>query len=313
MSYIVQWFVHLVLVKILFYIETSTDIERDGILRKKALMIFGTASNVGKSTIALGLLRILFRKGRVTAPFKALNITEIMFDASDGRMSRGQALQCEAAGISPTCAANPAVMSMAGGTYELYLNGKRADITNRAAYYARKQQIGQTVADTYARYQKDFDAVILEGAGSPVELNLNKDDFVNQGMARAADANILIVGDIRQGGLFASMYGTVKLLDEDIRARVGGLIVNQFMGDAAAFSDGVSILKDITGIPVLGAVPRGVFDIAPEDSLSDPATNHTNEYAYRQGQYDALADHIEKYLDIAAIESLLPEAPGIGR
>ncbi len=266
----------------------------------RSIMVMGTASSVGKSTFCLGLLRHLSNHGASCAPFKSLNVTDRIHMASDGVMSRGQALQCEAARFTPTWRCNPIVMSF-GKSPRLVANG--ADLPPTAgAYRERRAPLKNDVVNAFRTLSAQVDCIVIEGAGSPVELNLLPDDYVNTGMAAIADTSVVLVGDIRGGGVFASLLGTLHLMPPEDRARVKGLIVNRFIGDPAHFTAGVHILEARSGVPVLGVIPETAIDLEAEDTLSpDGSELSASSLAYREEQYNRLAAHIAAHVDIKTI------------
>ena len=234
------------------------------------LMIQGTASGVGKSLLAAAFCRLFARAGYRVAPFKAQNMAlNAAVTMDGGEIGRAQAGQAAAAGIEPTVGMNPILLKPepADRSQLVVLGRAVASVTWRE--YARMQPgLLPLVAESLARLRGAFDLVIIEGAGSPAEINLRDCDIVNMPVARMADAPVLLVGDIDRGGVFAALLGTLDLLEPHDRARVAGLIVNRFRGDEAILASGLAELTARSGVPVLGVVPYLEPGLVPaEDSL----------------------------------------------
>ena len=237
----------------------------------KIIMIQGTCSNAGKSLLCAALCRIFRQDGYRVAPFKSQNMALNSFITADGReMGRAQVVQAEAAGIAPDVRMNP---DPAQADKRRWLaghhHGRGAGNRTAREYWGRKKALLPIIKDAFDSLAAENDIIVIEGAGSPAEINLKQDDIVNMGLAKLVDAPVLLVGDIDRGGVFASLYGTVKLLEEDEQARIRGLIINKFRGDVEILRPGLTQLEDLTGKPVIGVVPYGHFDIDDEDSLSE--------------------------------------------
>ena len=236
----------------------------------RAIMLQGTMSNVGKSLLTAALCRIFSQDGYKAAPFKSQNMALNSFITADRlEIGRAQAIQAEAAGVSPSGFMNPILLKPTSDHgSQIVLNGR--SIGNMAAgeYFKRKKEFIPEIMKAYSELDQTFDIIVIEGAGSPVELNLKKDDIVNMGMAKLAKSPVLLVGDIDRGGVFAQLLGTLSLLEEDEREMVKGLIVNKFRGDANLFDDGIKILENRSMKKVLGVVPFINCDIEAEDSLA---------------------------------------------
>ncbi len=237
----------------------------------KPIMIQGTTSNAGKSLTCAGLCRIFRQDGNSVAPFKSQNMALNSFITHEGlEMGRAQVMQAEAAGIEPSVLMNPILLKPTSDSgSQVIVNGEVFDTMSAGRYYDVKPKLRAAVTEAYSALAAQHDIVVIEGAGSPAEINLNRDDFVNMGMAKIADAPVLLVADIDRGGVFASVYGTIKLLPPDEQARFKGIIINKFRGDVTLLQDGLRQLEDLTGVPVLGVVPYLTLDIDDEDSLSE--------------------------------------------
>lgn len=236
----------------------------------KRIMVQGTMSNAGKSFLAAALCRIFAQDGYRTAPFKSQNMALNSYITREGlEIGRAQAMQAEAAGVEPSVHMNPILLKPTSHVgSQVIINGEVFSDMNAMEYYRRKQEFIPAVMDAFHALERSCDVIVLEGAGSPAEINLADHDIVNMGMARMADAPVLLVGDIDRGGVFASLYGTVELLKPEDRVRVKGLIINKFRGDKAILEPGLRMIEEKLGIPVLGVVPMSDIDIEEEDSLS---------------------------------------------
>ena len=237
----------------------------------KSIMIQGTMSNAGKSLLCAGLCRIFKQDGYRVAPFKSQNMALNSFITADGgEMGRAQVVQAEAAGIPPDVRMNPILLKPTTDVgSQVIVNGKVLGNIRAKDYYKRKLEFVPDIMEAYRSLEDEFDVIVLEGAGSPAEINLKQDDIVNMGMAKLADAPVLLVGDIDRGGVFAQLYGTVALLEPDERARIKGTIVNKFRGDVSILEPGIKQLEDLCGVPVAGVVPYLHVDIDDEDSLTE--------------------------------------------
>ncbi len=237
----------------------------------KAIMVQGTMSNAGKSVIAAALCRIFKQDGYRAAPFKSQNMALNSYITDDGlEIGRAQAMQAEAAGVKPSTLMNPILLKPTSERgSQVIVNGEvRADMS-AAEYFKYKSTLIPEIKAAYEKLSAEYDVIVIEGAGSPAEINLKENDIVNMGMAEMADCSVLLVGDIDRGGVFAQLYGTVELLEPDERARVKGLIINKFRGDIEILKPGLTMLEELTDIDVIGVVPYADLRLDDEDSLSE--------------------------------------------
>lgn len=236
----------------------------------KALMIQGTGSGAGKSLVVAGLCRIFHDEGVSVAPFKAQNMALNSYITADGgEIGRAQVLQAQAAGIDPTVDMNPVLLKASGEMgSQVIIQGRPHRHMSAREYYGFRERAWEAVKESYHRLSKTFDLIFMEGAGSPAEINLMDVDIVNMSAAKLAGAPVLLVGDIDKGGVFASLYGTVKLLGRDGR-RIKGYLINKFRGDLDILKPGLDMIEAATGRPVIGVLPY-VADLGlpEEDSLS---------------------------------------------
>jgi len=235
------------------------------------LMVVGTASSAGKSLMVTALCRIFKNHGFSVAPFKSQNMSLNSFVTPEGHeMGRAQVSQAEAAGLTPSALMNPILLKpTTNQKSQVIVNGKVYGNMSAVEYYEFKDNLRPQVKAAYDALAARHDLVIIEGAGSPAEINLMDNDFVNMGMAAMVEAPVLLVGDIDRGGVFAALYGTVKLLPPEDQARIKGLIVNKFRGDVKILEPGLRQIESLLDIPVLGVIPYGKFAIDEEDSLTD--------------------------------------------
>ena len=236
----------------------------------KAIMIQGTMSGVGKSLLTAGLCRIFKQDGYRVAPFKSQNMALNSYITSEGlEMGRAQVMQAEAAGMEPSVDMNPILLKPTGDVgSQVIVNGEVLGNYSARDYFAFKKQLVPQIIQAYRRLEERSDIIVIEGAGSPAEINLKTDDIVNMGMAKMADAPVLLVGDIDRGGVFAQLLGTVDLLDKEERARVKGLVINKFRGDKTILDPGITMLEERAGIPVVGTIPYMHIQVDEEDSLT---------------------------------------------
>src|SRR4051812_15643279 len=234
-------------------------------------MVCGTSSDAGKSHVVTGLCRLLSRSGVKVAPFKAQNMALNSFVTPSGHeIGRAQGVQALAAGVEPEVAMNPILLKPTGErTSQVVVMGRPVAHLDALQYHERKPQLLATVLDALGDLRSRYDVVLCEGAGSPAEINLLDHDIVNLRIAHEAQIPAVLVGDIELGGVFASLYGTVALLPEALRARVRGFVINRLRGDPALLLDGCAQLRNRTGIPTLGVLPWiPGLTLDAEDSLA---------------------------------------------
>ena len=235
------------------------------------LMVVGTASSAGKSLMVTALCRIFKNHGFSVAPFKSQNMSLNSFVTPEGHeMGRAQVSQAEAAGLVPSALMNPILLKpTTNQKSQVIVDGKVYGNMSAVEYYDFKDNLRPQVRAAYDALAAKYDIIVMEGAGSPAEINLMDNDFVNMGLAAMVEAPVLLVGDIDRGGVFASLYGTVKLLPPEDQARIKGLIINKFRGDVRILEPGLRQIEDLLHIPVVGVVPYEKFAIDEEDSLTD--------------------------------------------
>jgi len=245
--------------------------------KARCIMVQGTMSGAGKSLLCTALCRIFAQDGLRVAPFKSQNMALNSYVTREGlEMGRAQVVQAQAAGIEPDVRMNPVLLKPCSdtGSQVIVLGEVRGQMA-AAQYFRYKKQLVPEILEAYNSLARDCDVIVIEGAGSPAEINLKADDIVNMGLARMVNAPVLLAGDIDRGGVFAQLYGTVALLEQEERARIGGLVINKFRGDPEILRPGLSMLEERTGLPVLGVVPYLPVDIDEEDSLA-PCLDHVS-------------------------------------
>ncbi len=236
-------------------------------------MVQGTGSSVGKSLVTTALCRIFSQDGYRVAPFKAQNMSLNAGVTPDGlEMGRAQVVQAEAAGIAPSVDMNPVLLKPeADDRSQLVVMGRPTGVLDSVDYPSRKARLWDVVTSALDRLRSHYDIVVVEGAGSPAEINLRQGDIVNMEVALYARAPVLLVGDIDKGGVFASLYGTVMLLDQADRSMIGGLVINKFRGDISLLEPGLGQIEELTGLPVLGVIPYCQEIYIPEEDAVQAA------------------------------------------
>ncbi len=237
----------------------------------KVIMIQGTMSNAGKSLIAAGLCRIFRQDGYKVAPFKSQNMALNSFATKEGlEMGRAQVVQAEAAGIEPMVCMNPILLKPTDDEgSQVIVNGRSIGNMKARDYFAFKTELIPVIKGAFRRLSEMAEIIVIEGAGSPAEINLKENDIVNMGLAEMVGAPVLLVGDIDRGGVFAQLLGTLMLLEESEKERVKGLVINKFRGDASLLDSGIVMLEEKGGVPVVGTVPYMDIKVEDEDSLSE--------------------------------------------
>ena len=246
----------------------------------KAIMVQGTGSDVGKSILVCALCRILRQEGLKVAPFKSQNMSNNSYVTADGReMGRAQVAQAEAAGILPIAEMNPILLKPSGNNgSQIITMGKPLRHMTANEYYKNKDSMLEIAKEAYASLNDEYDVIVIEGAGSPAEINIKDDDIVNMKIAEIADAPVILVTDIERGGSFAWIVGTLELLNSDERDRVMGVIINKFRGDMGILESGLQMLEERINKPVLGVLPYFTnIDVDDEDSVSLDRKNKKQE------------------------------------
>jgi len=277
----------------------------------KSLMVQGTTSGAGKTTLVAALCRIFSDKGYSVAPFKSQNMSNFGYATPDFEISRAQAIQAIAARCQIEPDLNPILLKPLGNyNSTVYLNGKRYKKMHAKEYYAKfvKSKGIKAATTSLSRLKKNYDLIILEGAGSPAEINLQKYDIANMQIAQKANASVLLVSDIDKGGSFASLVGTMTLIEKKYQKLVKGFVFNKFRGDVDILKPGFKKLKQITKIPVLGIIPMIKINLPEEDSLDAKpkeiawTKNNINKI---DKELDKLAKTVKNNLDIKTIESMI--------
>ena len=240
------------------------------IYHARCIMVQGTMSGAGKSLLCTALCRIFAQDGLRVAPFKSQNMALNSYVTREGlEMGRAQVVQAQAAGVEPDVRMNPVLLKPCSDTgSQVIVRGEVRGQMPAAEYFRYKKQLIPEILEAYESLAQTCDVVVVEGAGSPAEINLKQDDIVNMGLARMINAPVLLTGDIDRGGVFAQLYGTVSPAGAEERARIGGLVINKFRGDPAILAPGLAMLEEKTRLPVLGVVPFMDLDIDEEDSLA---------------------------------------------
>ena len=277
----------------------------------KSLMIQGTSSGAGKTTLVAALCRIFSDKGYSVAPFKSQNMSNFAYITPDFEISRAQAIQAFGARCNITPDLNPILLKPVGNYSSIvYLNGKRFKKMHAQEYYEKFVNIeGMKIATKSLKtLQKNFDLVIMEGAGSPAEINLQKYDIANMKIAKKANADVLLVTDIDKGGSFASLVGTMNLIDKKYQKLVKGFIFNKFRGDIDVLKPGFKKLKNITKIPTFGTIPLISLNLPEEDYLNVKPKHITwskKNISKIDDELNKLSKIVKSNIDINSIEKML--------
>ena len=268
----------------------------------KAIMIQGTMSNSGKTFVTAGLCRVFKQDGYKVAPFKSQNMALNSYITKEGlEIGRAQAMQAEAAMIEPTHWMNPILLKPTSNMgSQVIVNGEVYDNLSAQEYYKMKDNLAPEVMKAFHHLSEENDIIVIEGAGSPAEINLAENDIVNMGMAKMANAPVILVADIDRGGVFASAYGTIKLLPVEDQERFCGIVINKFRGDVDILKPGLTMLEELTDKPVLGVIPMEKIDVDDEDSLSD----RLNQKTITEGIDVAVIrlPHISNFTDFSVFE-----------
>lgn len=277
----------------------------------KSLMIQGTASGVGKTTLVAALCRIFSDEGYSVAPFKSQNMSNFGYATPDFEISRAQVIQAIASRCKIEPDLNPIMLKPLGNYYStIYLNGKRFKKMHAKDYYSAFVNTKgiKAATDSLFRLQKKYDLVILEGAGSPAEINLQKYDIANMKIAQKANASVLLVSDIDKGGSFASLVGTMSLIEKKYQKLVKGFVLNKFRGDIDVLEPGFKKIKQLTKIPVLGTIPMLKMNLPEEDSLNVKAKEIAwtkNNISKIDKELDRISKIVKNNLDLKKIEMLI--------
>lgn len=271
--------------------------------KAKVIMVQGTMSNAGKSLLVAGLCRVFMKDGYKVSPFKSQNMALNSYITRDGlEMGRAQVMQAECAGIEPCADMNPILLKPTSDQgSQIIVNGKSIGNMTARNYFEFKSQLKPDIIKAYNRLCEQVDIVVVEGAGSPAEINLKENDIVNMGLADMLDAPVLLVGDIDRGGVFAQLLGTIELLESSERRRIKGLVINKFRGDKSLLDSGIDMLEERSGIAVSGVIPYMNIHLEDEDSL-------TERFAEKQAKAFDIAviryPHISNFTDFDVFEQL---------
>ncbi len=283
------------------------------------IMVQGTCSAAGKSVLVAGICRLLRRRNINAVPFKAQNMSLNSHVTDDGgEMGIGQLFQAEAAGVEPDVRMNPVLLKPRGEKgSQMIINGEPRKDLKAAEFHEYKPQLKSVIHEAYSQLAAEHEVVVLEGAGSPAEINMQDRDIANMGMARMVSAPVLLVGDIERGGVFASLYGTVELLPPEDRKRIKALIINKFHGRKELLNSGLDQLEEMMDIPFMGVLPYIDLALDDEDSLSQRLSSSPsgeegrtdaqdcNERQLREKEYEKLADMLEEHLDLELLGDII--------
>jgi adenosylcobyric acid synthase len=277
----------------------------------KSIMIQGTMSNAGKSMITAGLCRIFAQDGYKVAPFKSQNISSSSYITDDGlEMGIGQAVQARAAYKKPDVRMNPVLLKPSGrSTSQIIVNGEVINNLSTVNYSEYKISLIPKIMDAYNSLAEENDIIVIEGAGSSAEINI-KNDISNMGMAKLANSPVLIIGDIDRGGVFASLYGTYMLQNEEYRNLIKGTIINKFRGDVEILKPGIEMLEELINVPSIGVVPYVNIKVEEEDSIYENTLSGQKKadidlIKNTDGEYDKLASLLRDSLNIELIYGIL--------
>lgn len=282
----------------------------------KTIMIQGTMSSAGKSLLCAGLCRVFKQDGWRVAPFKSQNMSSFAHISQDGLlMSQAQALQAEAAGITPNVRMNPILLKPESNMgSQVIVNGISRGHMKAADYFRYKTSLIPDILQAFASLATENDIIVIEGAGSPAEINLKENDIVNMGLAKLCQSPVLLIGDIDRGGVFAQLYGTIALLEKEEQDLVKGVMINKFRGDLDLLKPGLQMIEALIHKPVLGVLPMLDINLPEEDSqsmqLRHAAATHDQSMrseakAEREVQFDILAQAIREAMDMETIYQIM--------
>lgn len=274
------------------------------------IMIQGTTSSAGKSLMCTGLCRIFKVDGYSVFPFKSQNMSSKYSLTKEGeKIAVSQALQAKAAGLEAHTDMNPILLIPKSDNGSMVVvNGKEISNMDAQKYYEYRPSLKEMIREKYKEIESKNDIIVIEGAGSPAEINLKKNDIVNMGMAEIADAPVFIITDIDRGGAFAALYGTVMLLEPHERARIKGLIINKFRGDRTLLEPGIKMIEELLNIPVVGVIPYIELELVDEDSLIDRDKKCNNEVQSKEElehELSKLANSLRENLDMDYIYKVM--------
>lgn len=284
----------------------------------KNIMFQGTSSSVGKTILTAAMCRIFKQDGFSVSPFKSQNMTSNSVILEDGNEIAGsQVIQAEAAGINARVEMNPILLKPTSDSKsQVIINGNLTQNMPANIYQEKKEELKNIIKDAYNTLSDNCHIIVIEGAGSPAEINLNKNDIVNMGVANLVDSPVILIGDIDRGGIFASIYGTIMLLNEEERSRIKGFIINKFRGDIEILKPGIKMLEDLVNKPCLGVIPYFEINIEDEDSLIDTVAaprrkeikekSTVNQYKkIKEIEYEKLAKIVRENVDIKHIKRIM--------
>lgn len=273
------------------------------------IMVQGATSSAGKSLLCTGLCRYFYKKGLKVFPFKSQNMSRNAFVDEDGhKIATAQVQQAFACNRKPDVKMNPVLLipkTDVGSTVVLF--GEEFKDMKAREYFEYKKELLPIIEKTFSEIESENDIVVVEGAGSPAEINLRENDIVNMGLAELVDLPVILVADIDRGGVFASLYGTVMLLSENERKRINGLVINKFRGDKTLLDSGIEQIEKLTGIPVIGTIPYVKLNIPDEDSLVDydkPANHGGVSREELEIEFDKLMNAIAENMDMKLVEEI---------
>lgn len=273
------------------------------------IMVQGATSSAGKSLLCTGLCRYFYKKGLKVFPFKSQNMSRNAFVDEDGhKIATAQVQQAFACNRKPDVKMNPVLLipkTDVGSTVVLF--GEEFKDMKAREYFEYKKELLPIIEKTFSEIESENDIVVVEGAGSPAEINLRENDIVNMGLAELVNLPVILVADIDRGGVFASLYGTVMLLSENERKRIKGLVINKFRGDKTLLDSGIEQIEKLTGIPVIGTIPYVKLNIPDEDSLVDydkPANHGGVSKEELEIEFDKLMNAIAENMDMKLVEEI---------